>query len=115
MSARLRGPLGRGEDKGKVIVGSAGLAVVIMIVVRVSSLVVLGAGGTSGAMLGVVGAAGVSVGATASVAVGWSTWAGTIGTTAGMVLGALGMGKRHFVNIGLQIPVAYIFSVSSLF
>ncbi|XP_023845165.1 uncharacterized protein [Salvelinus sp. IW2-2015] len=115
LGATIGGPLGRGEDKGKVIVGSAGLAVLNLIVVRVSSPVVLGAGGTSGALLGVVGAAGMSVGATASVAVGWSTWAGTIGTTAGMVLGALGMGKWHFVNIGLQMPVAYIFSMTDLF
>lgn len=76
---------------------------------------VLGEGGKAGALLGVVGTAGVCVGAAAAVAGRWSSWPGTLGTIAGLVIGAVGLGKWHIVNIGLQVPVAYVFAMTNPF
>ncbi|XP_029959519.1 uncharacterized protein LOC115397385 [Salarias fasciatus] len=113
LGATVGGALVR-RDAGevKVIAGSALVAGTLLAGVEVLAPV-LGDGGTAGALLGVVGAAGVSVGAVAAVAVRWSQWAGTVGTVAGLVVGAVGMGKWHFVNIGLQIPVAYVFAMTN--
>lgn len=115
LGATVGGPLvRRGAGEVRVIVGAAAVAAVLLKVVEVLTTV-LGAGGTAGALLGVVGAAGVSVGATAALAGSWSSWAGTLGTIAGLAVGALGMGKWHFVNIGLQLPVAYVFAMTNPF
>ncbi|CAJ1061513.1 uncharacterized protein LOC122880975 [Xyrichtys novacula] len=76
---------------------------------------VLGVGGRAGALLGGVGAAGVSVGGVAALAGAWSSWSGTLGTVSGLVLGALGLGQWHLVNIGLQIPAAYVFAMTNPF
>ncbi|CAN9514151.1 unnamed protein product [Ophioblennius macclurei] len=102
----------RGTGEVQVIAGAALLAGSLLAGVKVLAPV-LGEGGTAGALLGVVGAAGVSVGAVAAVAVRWSQWAGTLGTVAGLAVGAVGIGQWHIVNIGLQIPVAYIFAMTN--
>lgn len=98
----------------KVIAGAALVAGGLLAGVEVLAPV-LGEGGKAGALLGVVGAAGVSVGAAAAAAGRWSSWPGTLGTIAGLVIGALGMGKWHIVNIGLQVPVAYVFAMTNPF
>ncbi|KAI4810940.1 hypothetical protein KUCAC02_013867 [Chaenocephalus aceratus] len=113
--ALLGGPLvRRAAGEVKVIVGAALVAGVLLAGVEVLTPI-LGEGGKAGALLGVVGAAGVSVGAAAAVAGRWSSWAGTLGTIAGLVLGALVLGKWHIVNIGLQVPVAYVFAMTNPF
>ncbi|XP_071761503.1 uncharacterized protein LOC139916495 [Centroberyx gerrardi] len=115
LGATVGGPLvRRGAGEGKVIVGAALVAGVLLAGVEAVAPV-LGEGGKAGALLGVVGAAGVSVGAAAAMAGGWSSWPGTLGTVAGLVVGALSMGKWHFVNIGLQVPVAYVFAMTNPF
>lgn len=98
----------------KVIVGAASLAGILLAGMEAFAAV-LGEGGLAGALLGVVGAAGVSVGATAAAATRCSSWLGTVGTVAGLILGALVLGKWHAVNIGLQIPVAFVFAMSNPF
>lgn len=98
----------------KVIVGAALLAGGLLEVLEVLAPG-MGEGAKAGALLGVVGAVGVCVGAAAAVAERWSSWPGTLGTIAGLVIGALGMGKWHIVNIGLQVPVAYVFAMTNPF
>ncbi|XP_007251860.3 uncharacterized protein LOC103025608 [Astyanax mexicanus] len=93
----------------KVLVGSS-VATVAIISMTETSSVLLGVGGVTGSLLGALGAAGVSLGAAAVVAVRWSSWVGTICTTAGMLFGALAIGQWDIVNTGLQVLVAYMFS-----
>ncbi|CAL8338129.1 unnamed protein product [Gadus morhua 'NCC'] len=113
LGAAVGGPLLRwGAGEAKIIVGAAGLAGTLIAVVEVITPV-LGQGGRAGALLGSVGAAGVSVGAAAAMAGAWSSWAGTSGTIFGLMLGALIIGKWHIVNIGLQLPVAYVFAMTN--
>ncbi|CAL8248120.1 unnamed protein product [Lota lota] len=113
LGATVGGPLLRwGAGEAKIIVGAAGLAGTLLVVVEVITPV-LGQGGRAGALLGAVGAAGVSVGAAAAMAGAWSSWGGMSGTIFGLVFGALVMGKWHIVNIGLQLPVAYVFAMTN--
>ncbi|XP_068591602.1 uncharacterized protein [Cebidichthys violaceus] len=115
LGAAVGGPLvRRAAGEVKVIVGAALVAGGLLTGVELLAPV-LGDGGKAGALLGVVGAAGVSVGAAAAVAGRWSSWPGTLGTGAGLVIGALAMGKWHIVNIGLQVPVAYVFAMTNPF
>ncbi|XP_037830737.1 uncharacterized protein LOC108247212 isoform X2 [Kryptolebias marmoratus] len=104
----------RAAGEVKVIVGAALVTGVLLAGMEALSPV-LGDAGTAGAMLGVVGAAGVSVGATLASAARWSSQPGTLGTIGGVIIGALGMGKWHMVNIGLQLPVAYMFAMLNPF
>lgn len=113
LGATVGGPLAR-EMEGKAVVGASVLAVLVLSIVEASSLI-LGAGGTAGALLGVVGAAGVSMGGAAAVAGKSSSWKGTIVTISGMIFGLLIFGRWDFVNIGLQISVAYIFAMTNLY
>ncbi|XP_027872368.1 uncharacterized protein LOC114144087 [Xiphophorus couchianus] len=104
----------RAAGEVKVIVGAASVAGVLL--AGIDALApVLSDGEMAGALLGVVGAAGMSVGATSAAATRWSSWLGTVGTVAGLILGSLGMGKLHIVNIGLQLPVAFVFAMSNPF
>nr|XP_040022310.1 uncharacterized protein LOC120811176 [Gasterosteus aculeatus aculeatus] len=115
LGAAVGGPLvRRGAGEVKVVVGGALVAGGLLVGVELLAPV-LGEGGKAGALLGVVGVAGVSVGAAAAVAGRWSSWPGTLGTAAGLVIGALAMGKWHIVNIGLQVPVAYVFAMTNPF
>ncbi|KAL7393772.1 hypothetical protein ABVT39_015772 [Epinephelus coioides] len=115
LGATVGGPLvRRAAGEVKVIAGAASVAGGLLVGLEVLGPV-LGEGGKAGALLGVVGAAGVSAGAAAALAGRWSSWLGTLGTIAGLVIGALGVGKWHIVNIGLQLPVAYIFSMANPF
>ncbi|KAG7474345.1 hypothetical protein JOB18_006762 [Solea senegalensis] len=115
LGAAVGGPLVRqAAGEVKVIAGAALVALGLLVGVEVLAPA-LGKGGQSGALLGVVGAAGVSVGAASAVAGRWSSWQGTLGTVAGLVIGALAMGKWHVVNIGLQVPVAYVFAMTNPF
>ncbi|XP_035517318.1 uncharacterized protein LOC118327899 [Morone saxatilis] len=115
LGATVGGPLvRRAAGEVKVIAGAALVALGLLAGVEVFAPV-LGGGGKAGALLGVVGAAGVSVGAAAAVAGRWSSWQGTLGTIAGLVIGALGVGKWHIVNVGLQVPVAYVFAMTNPF
>ncbi|KAM7420065.1 hypothetical protein PAMA_014664 [Pampus argenteus] len=115
LGAAVGGPLVRqAAGESKVIVGAALVAGGLLVGVEALAPV-LGDGGKAGALLGVVGAAGVSLGAVAAVAGQWSSWPGTLGTLAGLVIGALGMGKWHIVNIGLQVPVTYVFAMINPF
>ncbi|KAM7382320.1 hypothetical protein PAMP_002058 [Pampus punctatissimus] len=115
LGAAVGGPLARqAAGESKVIVGAALVAGGLLVGVEALAPV-LGEGGKAGALLGVVGAAGVSLGAVAAVAGQWSSWPGTLGTLAGLVFGALSMGKWHIVNIGLQVPVAYVFAMINPF
>ncbi|XP_037640485.1 uncharacterized protein LOC119496896 [Sebastes umbrosus] len=115
LGATVGGPLvRRAAGEVKVIAGAALVAGGLLAGVEVLAPV-LGEGGKAGALLGVVGAAGVSVGAAAAVASRSSSWLGTLGTIAGLVIGALAMGKWHIVNIGLQVPVAYVFAMTNPF
>ncbi|KAM9384792.1 uncharacterized protein KZ484_006516 [Pholidichthys leucotaenia] len=104
----------RAAGEATVIAGGALLAGALLAVVKVLAPV-LGEGGEAGALLGAVGAAGVSVGGAAAAAARCFSWPGTLGTMAGLLLGALGMGKWHIVNIGLQLPVAYVFAMINSF
>lgn len=110
LGASVGGPMvRRAAGGGKVTVGAALVAGALLAGVEVLSPV-LGEGGRAGALLGVVGAAGASVGA-AAVGVGrWRRW----GALAGLVVGASVVGKWHIVNIGLQIPIAYMFAMTNL-
>ncbi|XP_042345411.1 uncharacterized protein LOC121945348 [Plectropomus leopardus] len=115
LGATVGGPLvRRARGEVRVIAGAALVAGGLLVGVEVLAPV-LGEGGQAGALLGVVGAAGVSVGAAAAVAGRWSSWPGTLGTIAGLIIGALVMGKWHFVNIGLQLPIAYVFAMTNPF
>lgn len=113
LGATVAGPMAR-EAGGKVIVGASIIAVVVLMIVKVSSLM-LGVGGTAGALLGAVGAAGVSMGGAAAVAVKSCSWGETFATTAGMIFGFLVFGKWDIVKIGLQVCVAYIFAITNLY
>uniref|UniRef100_UPI0037E8EDB0 uncharacterized protein n=1 Tax=Semicossyphus pulcher TaxID=241346 RepID=UPI0037E8EDB0 len=104
----------RAAGEVRVILGAASVAGGLLAGVEALAPV-LGEGGRAGALLGVVGAAGVSVGAAAAVAGAWSSWSGTLGTVSGLVLGALGVGRWHLVNIGLQVPAAYVFAMTNPF
>lgn len=104
----------RAAGEVKVITGAALVVLGLLAGVEVLSPV-LGEGGKAGALLGVVGAAGVAVGAAAAVAGMWSSWPGTLVTIAGLVIGAIGMGKWHIINIGLQVTVAYVFAMINPF
>lgn len=115
LGATVGGPLVR-RAAGEVRVITGGALVMVGLLCSVEVLApVLGEGGKAGALLGVVGTAGVCVGAAAAVASRWSSWPGTLGTIAGLVLGAVGAGKWHIVNIGLQVPVAYVFAMTNPF
>lgn len=115
LGATVGGPLVRqAAGEVKVIAGAALVALGLLGGVEVLGPA-LGDGGKAGALLGVVGAAGVCVGAAAAMAGRWSSWLGTLGTIAGLVIGALGVGKWHIVNIGLQVPVAYVFAMTNPF
>lgn len=94
----------------KVIVGASITTVALLSIIE-ASLAALGIGGMTGALLGALGAAGVSMGTAAALAVQCSSWAGTISTTAGMLSGALAIGKWDITNIGLQVLVAYMFAM----
>ncbi|KAF7708759.1 uncharacterized protein LOC124384845 isoform X2 [Silurus meridionalis] len=96
----------------KVIVGAAVTTVALLSIVEALS-VALGIGGVTGALLGAVGTAGVSMGGAAAVALRCSSWAGTISTTAGMLSGAFIIGNWDITNIGLQVLVAYVFAMIS--
>ncbi|XP_076827908.1 uncharacterized protein LOC143474342 [Brachyhypopomus gauderio] len=109
LGATVGGPLNP-KVLVKVIVGGCVATVAIISIVEGSS-VVLGVGGLTGALLGAVGASGVSLGAAAAVAVQWSSWVGTMSTTAGMFLGALAVGKWNIVNTAIYVLVAYIFAM----
>ncbi|XP_072240698.1 uncharacterized protein [Leuresthes tenuis] len=101
----------RSAGEVKVIAGAASVAGSLLAGLEVLAPA-LSDGGTAGALLGVVGATGVSVGAAAGR---WSSWPGTLGTIGGLIIGALGIGKWHIVNIGLQLPVAYVFAMINPF
>lgn len=104
----------RAAGEAKVIIGAAIAAMGLLGVILVLNPV-LGDGGNAGALLGVVGAVGMSVGAATAMAVRWSSWQGTLGTIAGLVIGALGVGRWHPVNIGLQLSVVYMFAMTNPF
>lgn len=115
LGATVGGPLvRRAAGEVKVITGAALVMLGLLGSVEVLAPVI-GEGGKAGALLGVVGTAGVCVGAAAAMAGRWSSWPGTLGTIAGLVMGALGVGKWHIVNIGLQVPVAYVFAMTNPF
>ncbi|XP_023274381.1 uncharacterized protein LOC111664139 [Seriola lalandi dorsalis] len=115
LGATVGGPLvRRAAGEVTVIVGAALVSGGLLALVEVLAPA-LGEGGKAGALLGVVGAAGVSVGAASATAGRWSSWSGTLGTVAGLVTGALVIGKWHIVNIGLQVPVAYVFAMTNPF
>lgn len=115
LGATVGGPLvRRAAGEVKVIAGAAIMALGLLGGIEVLAPV-LGEGGKAGALLGVVGAAGVCVGAAAAMAGRWSSWPGTLGTIAGLFIGVLGVGKWHIVNIGLQVPVAYVFAMTNPF
>ncbi|KAG7235472.1 hypothetical protein INR49_002607 [Caranx melampygus] len=115
LGATVGGPLvRRAAGEVRVIAGAALVAGGLLAAVEVLAPV-LGEGGKAGALLGVVGATGVSVGAASAVAGRWSSWAGTVGTVTGLTTGALVMGKWHIINIGLQVPVAYVFAMTNPF
>lgn len=115
LGATVGGPLVRqAAGEVRVIGGAALVALGLLGGVEVLGPA-LGDGGKAGALLGVVGTAGVCVGAAAAMAGRWLSWPGTLGTIAGLVIGALGVGKWHIVNIGLQVPVAYVFAMTNPF
>ncbi|XP_072317480.1 uncharacterized protein [Eucyclogobius newberryi] len=115
LGATVGGPLVRqGAGAARVIVGAAALGGVLLLGVEVLAPV-LGEGGKAGAMLGAVAAAGASLGAAVALAGRWSSWFGAVATLAGLVLGALAVGEWHVVNIGLQLPVAYVFAMTNPF
>lgn len=115
LGATVGGPLVRyvaGEVK--VIMGAALVTMGLLGGVLVLSPV-LGVGGKAGALLGVVGATGVSVGAAAALSGRCSSWAGTLATAAGLAVGAVRVGRWHVLNIGLQLPVAFVFAMTNPF
>lgn len=113
LGATVGGPMAR-EAGGKVIVWASVIAVVVLMIVEALSLM-LGVGGTAGALCGAGGVAGVSMGGAAALAVKSSSRGGTIATTAGMIFGLLVFGKWDIVKIGLQVCVAYIFAMTNLY
>lgn len=114
LGATVGGALVRDVARGAgVIVGAALVAVALLGGILLLSPV-LGQGAKAGALLGVVGAAGVSVGAAAALS-GRSSWPGTLGAGAGLVLGAVQVGQGHLLNIFLQLPAAYIFAMTDPF
>lgn len=104
----------RAAGQARVIAGAVSVAGFLLVGVEILTPV-LGDGGKAGALLGVVGAAGVSVGAALAAAGKCSSWQGTLGMLGGVIIGALVMGRWHTVNIGLQIPVAYVFAMNNPF
>lgn len=115
LGATVGGPLVRYQAGGvKVVVGAALVAVALLGGVWGLSPV-LGQGGTAGALLGVVGATGVSVGAAAAVCGSCSSWGGTLATAAGLAVGAVRAGRWHLLNLGLQLPVAFVFARTNPF
>ncbi|XP_027005510.2 uncharacterized protein LOC113644671 [Tachysurus fulvidraco] len=109
LGATVGGPLDQ-KVLNKVIVGASVTTVALLSVVEAWS-VALGIGGVTGALLGALGAAGVSMGAAVAVAIHCSSWTGTISTTAGMLCGGLVIGNWDITNIGVQVLVAYIFAM----
>lgn len=115
LGATVGGPLGRYRAGGaKVVVGAALVAVALLGGVRGLSPV-LGEGGKAGALLGAVGATGVAVGAAAALCGSCSSWGGTLATAAGLVVGAVRVGRWHLLNLGLQLPVAFVFARTTPF
>lgn len=115
LGATVGGPLVRYRAGGaKVVVGAALVAVALLGGVRGLSPV-LGEGGKAGALLGVVGAMGVAVGAAAALCGSCSSWGGTLATAAGLVVGVVRAGHWHLLNLGLQLPVAFVFARTALF
>ncbi|XP_061920320.1 uncharacterized protein LOC133660755 [Entelurus aequoreus] len=115
LGATIGGPLMRHAAGGyKVIVGAAAVAGALLVGVEILSPI-LGIGGKAGALLGVVGASGVSVGAAAAMARRCSSWLRTLGAVAGMFIGALVMGDWHIVKTGLQLTIAYVFAMTNAF
>ncbi|XP_054638331.1 uncharacterized protein LOC129185374 [Dunckerocampus dactyliophorus] len=115
LGATIGGPLVRHAAGGdKVIVGAAVLAGGLLVAVEILSPV-LGNGGKAGALLGVVGASGVSVGAVAAMARRCSSWPRTWGAVAGVIIGALVMGDWQIVKTGLQVIVASVFAMTNAF
>ncbi|XP_061633749.1 uncharacterized protein LOC133480092 [Phyllopteryx taeniolatus] len=113
LGAAVGGPLVRhAGGGGKVIVGAAIVALGLLGGVEILSPV-LGKGGEAGALLGVVGTCGVSVGAVAAMAGQCSSWPRTLGAITGVIIGTLAMGKLHIVMIGVQVIVAYIFAMNN--
>ncbi|RVE76667.1 hypothetical protein OJAV_G00011100 [Oryzias javanicus] len=104
----------RGAGGAKVIAGAAALAGSLLTGQAVLAPA-LSAGENAGALLGVVATAGVSAGGAAAAAGGSSSWWGTLATVGGLVLGASALGKWHAVNIGLQVPAAFVFAMISPF
>ncbi|XP_011603468.1 uncharacterized protein [Takifugu rubripes] len=115
LGATVGGPLVRYLAREvRVILGAALVAMALLGGILVLSPV-LGEGGKAGALLGVVGVTGVCVGAAAALSGRWSSWPGTLGTVAGLTVGAVQVGRGHVLNIGLQLPVAFIFAMSDPF
>lgn len=115
LGATVGGPLVRyGAGEVKVVLGAALVAAALLGGVSFLSPV-LGQGGTAGALLGVVGATGVCVGAAAALCKQSSGWAGTLATAAGLAGGTLRAGRWHLLNIGLQLPVAFVFAMTNPF
>nr|XP_057909476.1 uncharacterized protein LOC131105417 [Doryrhamphus excisus] len=115
LGATIGGPLVRHAAGGdRVIVGAAVLAVGLLFGVEVLSPV-LGEGGKAGALLGVVGASGVSAGAAAAMARKCSSWPRTLGAIAGVIIGTFVMGDGDIVRTGLQVIVVYIFAMTNAF
>ncbi|XP_061675587.1 uncharacterized protein LOC133500638 [Syngnathoides biaculeatus] len=115
LGATVGGPLVRhGGEGGKVILGAAIVALGLLAGVEVLSPV-LGNGGKAGALLGVVGTSGVSVGAVAAMTGQCSSWPRTLGAIAGLIIGTLATDKLHIVMIGIQVIVAYIFAMNNAF
>lgn len=109
LGATIGGPLDQ-KVLDKVIVGASVIAVALLLIIDASSEA-LGIGGVTGALLGALGTAGVSMGAAAAVAFQCSSWMGTVSATAGMLSGALATGNWDITNIGLQVLVVYIFAM----
>lgn len=109
LGATVGGPLDQ-KVLDKAIIGASVTTVALLSIVDTWS-VALGIGGETGALLGALGAAGVSMGAAAAVALQCSSWTGTISTIVGMLSGALAIGNWDITNIGLQVLVAYMFAM----
>lgn len=115
LGATVGGPLVRYvAAEVKVVMGAALVAMGLLGGILVLSPV-LGEGGKAGALLGVVGATGVAVGAAAALSGRCSSWPGTLATAAGLAAGAVRAGRWHLLNIGLQLPVAFVFAMTNPF
>ncbi|XP_037129874.1 uncharacterized protein LOC119135948 [Syngnathus acus] len=115
LGAAVGGPLVRhAAGEGKVIIGAAIISVVLLAGVEILSPA-LGKGGKAGALLGVVGTSGVSIGAVVAMAAECTSWLRTSGAVAGVIIGTLVMGNLHFVLIGVQLFVAYVFAMTNAF